>query len=222
VERVSQRRAGTILRFIYPAWVVFGIFGIMYVPSVLVVADNAAKTASNLQANEFFFRVGIAANLVTQLLFIFAAFYLYILLSPVKKDWALLMLILALVAVPIAMLNEINNIAALAYAQSPQQMSFFLDLHTQGVTIASIFWGLWLFPLGLLVTESGYFPKIIGWAVLAAAVGYTADSFLKLLVPGFVTLSPVLQIMTFGEVVFLIWLVVRGPRLPRNGVPAGP
>ena len=54
------------------------------------------------------------------------------------------MVVLALVSVPIAILNELNNVAALLLLNNPDQMMFFLNLHTQGVIIASIFWGLWL------------------------------------------------------------------------------
>ena len=69
------------------------------------------------------------------------------------------------------MLNELNN-AALLLLHDSQQMMLFLDLHSQGVIIASIFWGLWLFPLSYLIYKSGYFPKIIGTAVIIGGFGY--------------------------------------------------
>jgi len=124
------------------------------------------------------------------------------------------MAVLGLVSVPIAMINELNSIGALAFLQDPKHMNILLDLHNQGVIIAAIFWGLWLFPLGVLIKDSGYFPKIIGWAVILAGFGYTIDAILKLLMPDFVLLAPVWQIMIFGELVFLFWLVVKGAKLP--------
>ena len=98
----------------------------------------------------------------------------------------------------------------------PGQMQLFVDLNAQGVAIASIFWGLWLFPLGILIIRSGYFPKIVGWTVIIAGIGYTLDSFLKLLVPEFAALSVIFQVMTIGEIVFLLWLTIKGARLPRE------
>jgi hypothetical protein len=97
-------------------------------------------------------------------------------------------------------------------------MMFFLNLNDQGILIASIFWGLWLFPLGYLIYKSGYFPKVIGIFVLIGGIGYTLGSFLKLLLPDSVVILSVLEIMTFGEVIFLIWLIIKGAKLPDTKV----
>jgi ferredoxin-type protein NapH len=39
-ERLSQQKAVTILGVLYPIWMVFGILGITYVPSTLIVSDD--------------------------------------------------------------------------------------------------------------------------------------------------------------------------------------
>jgi len=211
---LSQRHVVTILRILYPLWLLFGLFSIMYVPSALIVPGDATTTVSNIISNESLFRSGIAGSLITQLIFIFAALFLYKLFETVNKNYALLMVVLALVSVPIAMLNELSNIAALMSVNNPEQMLLFLDMNTQGIIIASIFWGLWLFPLGFLIYKSRYFPKIIGIAVIIGGIGYTLDSFIKVFMPNPGVLSTILQIMTFGEVIFLGWLVIRGAKLP--------
>ena len=214
--KLSPRNAVRILRILYPIWMAFGIFSIVYIPSMLLVAGNAAETASKILANEFLFRTGIVGGLMTQLIFIFAVLLLYKLFESVSKNHSLLMVVLALVSVPIAMLNELNNVAALLLLKNPDQMMFFLNLHAQGVVIASIFWGLWLFPLGSLIYKSGYFPKIIGAAVIIGGLGYTLGSFSELLALSSSIVSSMFEFMTLGEVVFLLWLVVRGAKLPKN------
>ena len=216
MEKLSLQNSVRILRILYPIWMAFGIFSIVYIPSMLLVAGNAAETASKILANEFLFRAGIVGGLITQLIFIFAVLLLYKLFESVSKNHSLLMLVLALVSVPIAMLNELNNVAALLLLKNPDQMMLFLDLHAQGVVIASIFWGLWLFPLGLLIYKSGYFPKIISMVVITAGLGYTLGSFSELLAPSSKPILFLFEFMTFGEVVFLLWLVVRGAKLPKN------
>ena len=123
------------------------MFGLLYVNSQLVVSDDAVATANNLVSNELLFRAGIVSNLITQLLFIVIPLFLFRLFEEVDRIQALLMVILALVSVPIAMLNELMNVAALLTTSDPGQMQLFVDLNAQGVAIASIFWGLWLFPL---------------------------------------------------------------------------
>jgi hypothetical protein len=193
---------------------VIGMFSLLYVPSILIVPGDATATASNIKSNELLFRAGIAGSLVTQLLFIFAALFLYRLFEPVNKNHSLLMVVLALISVPIAMLNTLNRIGALILLDDTEQMMLFLDLNVQGIVIASIFWGLWLFPLGYLINKSGYFPKIIGAFVILGGIGYVLGSFVELLYPNFEVLLSVLEIMTFGEIIFLAWLVIKGAELP--------
>jgi hypothetical protein len=210
MQNDSRQKNVTLLRVLYPVWAVAGMFGLLYVPSKIIVAGDAVATANNIVANEMLFRAGIVSNLVTQLLFVLIPLLLYELFEQTNKRQALLMVILALVAVPIAMLNELTNVAALLLKSNPDQVQFYLDLNAYGVTIASIFWGLWLFPLGCLIYKSGWFPKIIGVVVLIAGVGYTLTSFLKFLTPDLDMLLSILSLMTFGEVIFLLWLVFRG------------
>lgn len=198
---ITQQKAVTILRFLYPLWAIIGMFSLMYVPSKI---SNAAEIA----ANELLFRSGIVGSLVTQLLFVAVALLLYKLFKEVNNNQAGLMVVLALIAVPIAMFNEIFKIAAL---YNPEQTLFFLSLNTQGIIIASIFWGLWLFPLGYLIYKSTYFPKWVGIAVIIAAAGYTLDSFAKLL--NYSVLAPVFEVMLFGEMIFIFWIIIRGAKL---------
>jgi hypothetical protein len=204
---MNQRKAVALLRFLYPFWALVGMFGLLYVPSQV--------TAQTISTHELLFRTSIATNLITQLFFIIIPLLLYMLFEKVDKKLAILMVAFALVSVPIAMICELTNIGALLVKGSPDQVKFFLDLHKQGIVIAQIFWGLWLFPLGILVKNSGYFPKFIGWAVVIGGIGYTLDSFSTLIVPGLVALSPVFQFMTMGEILFILWLIFKGVKLPK-------
>jgi hypothetical protein len=43
-----------------------------------------------------------------------------------------------------------------------------------GYLIASLFFGLWLLPLGYLVIKSGYFPKPLGVLLIIGGIAYTA------------------------------------------------
>src|SRR5262249_46893677 len=159
-----------------------GVFALVYVPSKLIVHGNATATAHNIAASETLFRLGIAADLIGQALFIFVALALYDLLKGVNQRHALLMLILILVAIPIAFLNELNAIAALVLLRGTYFLSLFdkpqrdalamlfLNLHGHGFDVAGIFWGLWLFPLGLLVYRSGFLPRILGVVLMVNCV----------------------------------------------------
>jgi len=97
ITDLSQRKAVTILRILYPIWFVFGLFSIMYVPTTLIVPGDAAATANNIIANELLFRMGIAGSLIVQIIQILVVLVLYKLLKPVSKNHASLMVVFALV-----------------------------------------------------------------------------------------------------------------------------
>jgi hypothetical protein len=150
-----------------------GVFALIYVPSKLIVHGNATATAHNIAASETLFRLGIATDLICQAGFIFVALALYDLLKGVNQRHASVMVILIVVSIPIAFLNELNAIAALFLVRGADFLSLFdepqrdalamlfLNLHGHGFDVAGIFWGLWLFPLGLLVYRSGFLPRIL-------------------------------------------------------------
>jgi len=226
ITDLSQHKAVTILRILYPIWAVVGLFSIMYVPATLIVPGDATTTASNIMANELLFRMGIVGSLITQIIQILVVLVLYKLFKPVDKNHAVLMVIFALVGVPIAMLNELNKFASLLLLNGADYLKvlgadqlhalvmFFLNLNEQGILIASIFWGLWLFPMSYLIYKSGYFPRILGVFVMMAGFGYLLGSFTHFLLPNYEAIFPVLELMTFGEVLFMGWVLLKGAKIP--------
>src|SRR5258708_3042074 len=91
----------------------FAPFSLVYVPSALIVPEDAAATASKIMASESLFRLGIASNLLSQICFVIVSLLLYQLFKPVNKNMAALMVILNLLGVPIVMFNELNRLAVL-------------------------------------------------------------------------------------------------------------
>ena len=145
--RVVARGAGVL----YLLLIIFGVYSFLYVQSSLIVPGDAAATANNIMASETLFRSGIVSWLISQTVFVFLVLVLYKLLKPVNKNHALLMVIFALVSVPSAFINELNQFAAVLLLsgadyltvfpadQLQAQVMFFRDLHTAGFSIASIF-----------------------------------------------------------------------------------
>ncbi len=208
---------------LYLALMPFGFFGILYVPSVLRVAGDAAATARNILASEWLFRSGTLSHLVSQTIFIFLALTLYRLLAPVNKSQAVLMVVLVLAGIPIAFLNEVNHLAALrllktgadgafTLAQLQAQAMLFLDMRQDGIVVAQIFWGLWLLPLGLLVFRSGFLPKVLGILLMIAGAGYLIDCTTRLLHPD---LAMIGQFTFVGELLLPLWLLFKGVNVVR-------
>jgi hypothetical protein len=200
-----------------------GAFALVYVPSKVFVHGNPAATINNITAFETLFRLGIAANLISQALFILVALALYELFKEVNRRHAALMMALIVVAIPIAFVNELNAIAALvlvhgadflAVFDQPQRDALallFVRLHGQGFDLAGIFWGLWLFPLGLLVYRSGFVPRILGVLLIANCFTYLVDSLTSLVLPYYQpVVSRWMTPFQFGELLFMLWLLIMG------------
>ncbi len=210
---LSKQKAVNILRILYPLWAIIGMFSLAYVPSNIIVFGDAILTASNIMSNELLFRAGIVGSLVTQLIHIVVVLVVYQLFKSVDKNLSTLVVILGLVGLPIAMLNEIFNIAALHLVNMPDQMMFFLNLNVHGIFIAAFFWGLWLIPQGILIYKSCYFPKFFAYSMVIAGIAYFIWSFVNLLVPSFILLIEILNILNLGEVLFMLWVLFRGAKL---------
>ena len=211
---VRARVAGSLYLFAN----LFAPFTLLYLPSRFIVRGDAAATASNIMASESLFRFGIVLNLITFIGQIFLVLALYQLLKVVNKNMAALMVIFSLAAVPIAMLNELIQLAVLQLLSGADYLEIFpteqlqalaylfLRLHSQGLNIAQIFWGLWLFPMGYLVFKSGFLPRIIGVLLIIACFGYVIQSFVA-----FFGYSVDLIFFTgWGELALLFWLLIKG------------
>ena len=218
-----SKNPGRLAGLLYVLASIPGFFALAYVPGKLIVHGNATATANNIAASETLFRLGIAADLICQALFVLVALALYDLLKSVNQRWAALMVIFILLSIPIAFLNEVNAIAALVLVRGGDFLSLFdkpqrdalamlfLRLHGGGFDVAGIFWGLWLFPLGLLVYRSRFIPRILGILLMLACFAYVGDSFTSLLLPSYETIvSQWVSPLMFAEVVFMLWLLIMG------------
>ena len=160
------KQAARIAGAIYLSMILVAPFAMLYVPNKLIVRDNPAATAENILAHETMFRLSIFGDLIGHVIFICLGVALYRLLSSVNKTWALLMVGLVWVSAAVGFVNTLNHMAALIFFRGGEFLSvfdkrqldalayFFLRLNSQGTFANEIFWGLWLFPFGLLVFRS--------------------------------------------------------------------
>src|SRR5439155_480919 len=105
-------------------------FYLIYVPGKLIVPGDAVATANHVRAFGTLLRFGIASELISSIVFIFAVLALYRLLKGVNKKHALAMMILLLVSIPISLLNVLNDIAALILVSGADFLSVFDKQHS--------------------------------------------------------------------------------------------
>ncbi len=199
---------------------------LIYIPSKLFVSGNASATADNIAAHETVFRLGIASELFTATITIFLTLALYRLFKDVDECVARLVVILgALMVTPIYFLNTINDAAALLFARGADFLSafdkprrdalvmVFLHMHGQGILANEVFWGLWLFPFGLLVYRSRFLPRILGVWLMLNCFAYLAASVTGILWPRYEqTVSNWVFPLMLGELAIMLWLIIMGAR----------
>jgi hypothetical protein len=203
-----------------------GIVRLGYVPSVLFVHGNAAATASNLVAHESLFRWGMVGELLGGVLWLLVPLALYRVFEQVDKRLAIFMVILgSLMQVPIFFVNMGTDAAALLFARGADFLSVIdktqreawvlvsLNLHQQLDLANGIFWGLWLFPFGLLVYRSRFLPRFMGVLLVVACFAWLAWSIGSVLYPQYESgIFRITQPLALGEVLTMFWLAILGAR----------
>ena len=227
----SQRLARTAGLY-YLVVAVFGAFAHIVRVKVYVPGD-AMTTTANVLENADLVRYSLVADLVQATFLLFVVMALHRLLQHVNTHVARAMVLFVVVAVAVTTLNMVNQLGALLVATDPSYAAAFgtdgaqslvmllLDLQHYGYLIAQIFFGLWLFPLGLLAWRSGMFPRVIAALLMTASTFYVVDVALVFLAPAAAdAIDPALVVLfTVAEVSMLVFLLAKGVLAGR---PAGP
>lgn len=228
--RRQARRAGIL----YLLACMFEPFALLYLPRLLIVPGDATVTADHVRASVGLVRLGIAGEMWNAMVGVFAALAFYRLFKGINQTHARAMLVLFLLAVPISLLNLVNTVLALIFARGgPSLAAFdshqldvfvllFLRVHNYGVVLAGIFWGLWLFPFGILAMRSGFIPWWIGLCMFLAGVPYVVSAFTSFAAPQLNYIANWLSPLMAGEGPMAVWLVVWGAKdqSKRHTVPA--
>ena len=221
----TNKKTARMAGFLYLIYIVFHVFANVIGRSKLVVFGDAATTAQNIMASEWQFRIGFVSDLISAVLFLLAAWALYVLLNPVNRNLALLFLLLNLGGVAIECVSDLFLFASplllsgadyLKVFQADQLQAlamFFLNLHHNGYWIAQIFFGAWLFPLGYLVFKSGFLPRILGIVLMVHCVGWLMTFLQFFLFPGFDAITYVSYPLGFiAEFGLTLWLLIMGAK----------
>jgi hypothetical protein len=224
-SEASPARYARIAGFLYLLIIVFGVFGELVIRSRLIVTGDAAATAVNILASESLFRFGFAADSIMLLSDVAIAVLFYVLLKPVSKTLALTAAAFRLTQAAVLGFNLLNYYAALLLLGGPEYAAafdsgqlhslamLFLEMHAHGYDLGLLFFGLSSLILGYLVVKSGYFPRVLGYGLIAAAVVYLVGSSTRFLLPAYSSkLTPLYAIPLIAELAFCLWLLVRGVR----------
>jgi len=214
----------------YLLLVLLGPLRLIYIPSKLFVAGNTTATVSNIAAHEWLFRLGMASDLAGAVVLIFLTLAFYRLFVGVDQNLAVQVVIFGGVMPSLLyFVGVASDLGVLLVARGADFLSVFdkpqrdalamllLQLRGCQITAAETLWGVWLFPLGALVYRSRFLPRFLGVWLALNGIAYVVLSFTGVLWPEWQhTVFVYSQPAMFGEMVLMLWLVVRGARRPER------
>lgn len=195
------------------------------VRSTLVVPGDAVATAQNIVENETLFRWGMAGEATIFLIEIVLAAALYALLRPVSRSISIgaslarvaeaVVMATGNVFTSILTLVAVGGAGYLAVFSSEQRSAlalFFQEANDYVVLTWGFFFALSLLLTGWLVYRSAFIPKIPGVLLMLAGIGYVAQSYGTFVAPDLTdVLSTVVLVLAIpGELVFALWLLIKG------------
>jgi uncharacterized protein DUF4386 len=221
-DGMTLRRAALIAGIAYLLMPV--TFAEFYVFPKLLIAGNIEQTVQNIVAHERLFVVGMLCHLVTLMLDVVIAWALYILLAPVNRSLSLLAAWFRLVYVAAALVGLMNLVNVFRLLHTPDYLAAFgsQQLHAQAKLLLASFradfsmslfiFGIHLGLVGYLVYRSGYIPRVLGIVLALMGALWVTNSLRPYLFPN--ALPGFLWLFGFGELLFPLWLVIRGWKIP--------
>jgi hypothetical protein len=211
------RTAGVLLLVSFVA----GAVGEAYVPSKIIVPNDAAATARNITAVHSLFRLGFASYLIEAVCDVALSLVFYVLLKPVGRNLALLAAFLGLVSTTLYAVAEAFYFAPSVILSgadylkvfSPEQLNALallsLRLFGRFAGIFMVFYGLAVIIRGYLIFHSGYLPRVLGILFALAGLGFVAQNVALVLAPAYASNFLLAPIFVAGPAL-MAWLLVKG------------
>jgi hypothetical protein len=198
-----------------------GFFGEVYVPSKLIVWNDATATAKNIIESNLLFRLGFAGYLIEAVCDIALALLFYVLLRPVHRNLALLSAFFGLVSTALYAVAELFYFAAAIILRNgvplkafpPDQLNALallsLKFFGYGSGLFMVFYGVASFLRGYLIFRSTYLPKFLGVLLMLAGGGFMAKNFMMVLAPAYASDLLLLPMFLAGASL-TVWFLVKG------------
>jgi hypothetical protein len=226
IDLISLKKTARLAGLLYFVWIITGLFTMFYVPSQINMRGDAVTTAQNILSNEFLFRTSILNDLISSTIWVFMVLVFYRLFKHVNERQARLLVGLVIVQIPVAIVTDAFNITSLMIVkgeilktfeltQRQDLASLFLKINDYGSLTLELFWGLWLFPLAILVYRSRFLPRFLGVWLTITGFFYVVLSFTSLMLPQYkdIVLHSVFALPAeIGEVALMLWLLIKGAK----------
>ncbi|MGA8629344.1 MAG: DUF4386 domain-containing protein [Terracidiphilus sp.] len=208
----------------YLTYIAFGAAG-MILQNRQISWGDLALNFHRLQQGIQLFRLGFFLEIVATMFFLLATWSYFVLLKPVEKNLALLLVLMNLGGIAAECASAIVKYGALQcvlgadllHGFTPDQMQSLCMLLVRvggaGFNVATLFYGAWRFPFGWLVYRSGFIPCFWGVLLIVDGVLLFISFAQQCLFPNHgLWTTWFLPIELVAEVGTAVWLVIMGAR----------
>jgi hypothetical protein len=219
---ISPRLEARIAGLLYLLVILMGGFAEIAVRQGLVIVGDPGATAHAILAHQPLFRLGFAAEMMTNVIAIPLTLIFFRLLSPVSRFWLLLAVALDLTQntinavnawtqfAPLTLLSGSPDLAAIPHAELAALARLALKWHDVGFQIGLTFFGFALLIYGVLIWRSGFFPRLIGLLYGLAGASYLVNAYAFFLAPRLPVDPYALYVCLLGEGALCLWLLIVG------------
>lgn len=208
----------------YLALAVIGTIGFLFVRPVIVADGDPAQTLANLTERDALARLAVVLEMGIVAAQALAAVWFYRLLRGAGAPWAgFAVAAFGLMNAAAIMTSAAFMASAVSVAEDPSlapggdaaaTVGLLFELSASSWAVGTLFFGLWLIPMGWAAVTTGRFPSVLGWVLVVGGVGYVMSGVLAMGVadPPALVVDGLTVPATVGEFWMVAYLLVRGIR----------
>lgn len=200
---------------LYLGLAISGMISFLGIRSQIFVEGNPAETVSKLLEKEPLARVGIAFEIVLVLTQALTALWFYKLFKKLYSFAAMTLAVfgmvnsVAILTAAAFWLNALNS----ALASNSVELTYnLLSIHNDIWAVSTLFFGLWLIPMGYLARKA-LMPKALAGFLIIGGAFYLASTFVVVLFPNQDLLASLMTMPgTIGEFWIIGYLLFKSPK----------
>ena len=182
---MSPRTKGRFAGALYLLYVIAGVYAQAFISDRLVVFGDAARTASNILANQSLYRLGFTIYLLEMAGQVATLVLFYQLLKPVSRTGAMLAAAFELIGCGIKIFSRLfyfapllvlsggaSHLSAFNKEQLDSVALLLLRINDHGAAIALAFFGFSTVLQGWLIYRSGFLPRWLGVIEIIGGFGW--------------------------------------------------
>lgn len=215
-ELVSTARIAGVW---YLMLAITGMVGFLLLHSRIYVTDDPSKTLANLAEHETLARMRLLFEFLIVVSQALAAVWFYKLFKDINHVAAWALAAWGMMNAGAIMISAMAMGGAIEVANSTQALSekiitiqIFIQFIKNAWGVGSLFFGLWLIPMGYIVVSSQRMPVWLGRVLILGGVGYLSSTFINYMGVHGAWVGMLTIPATVGEFWMISYLLIFGIR----------